>query len=101
MSSVIAVLDVDGTLVDSNYQHALAWYRAFRSLGETFPVWRLHRLIGMGGDQLVPEIGGEELDERMGDEARKPQTEEVDKLIGEISVLPGARELLLAIKERS
>jgi HAD superfamily hydrolase (TIGR01509 family) len=96
----IAVLDVDGTLVDSNYQHALAWYRAFRSLGETFPVWRLHRLIGMGGDQLVSAIGGDELDQRIGDEARKRQTEEVDKLIGEMSPLPGARDLLLAIKER-
>jgi beta-phosphoglucomutase-like phosphatase (HAD superfamily) len=52
------LLDVDGTLVDSNYHHALAWYRAFRSLGETFPVWRIHRLIGMGGDQLVAALGG-------------------------------------------
>ena len=42
----IAVLDVDGTLVDTDHQHALAWYRAFRSLGETYPVWRIHRLIG-------------------------------------------------------
>jgi HAD superfamily hydrolase (TIGR01509 family) len=100
VTSPIAVLDVDGTLVDSNYQHALAWYRAFRSLGETFPVWRLHRLIGMGGDQLVAAIGGEELDRRIGDEARKRQSEEVDKLIGEMAPLPGARDLLLAIKER-
>jgi HAD superfamily hydrolase (TIGR01509 family) len=97
---VIAVLDVDGTLVDSNYQHALAWYRAFRSLGETFPVWRLHRLIGMGGDQLVSAIGGNELEKRIGDEARKRQTEEVDKMIGEVAALPGARDLLVAIKER-
>jgi HAD superfamily hydrolase (TIGR01509 family) len=96
----IAVLDVDGTLVDSNYQHALAWYRAFRSLGETFPVWRLHRLIGMGGDQLVAAIGGEELDERIGDRARERQVEEVDKLIDEMAPLPGARDLLLAIKQR-
>jgi HAD superfamily hydrolase (TIGR01509 family) len=96
----IAVLDVDGTLVDSNYQHALAWYRALRSLGETFPVWRLHRLIGMGGDQLVVAIGGEELEERIGEEARKRQGEEVDQMIGEVAPLPGARELLLAIKER-
>jgi HAD superfamily hydrolase (TIGR01509 family) len=98
--SPIAVLDVDGTLVDSNYQHALAWYRAFRSLGETFPVWRLHRLIGMGGDQLVTAIGGEELERRIGDEARERQVQEVDKLIGEMAPLPGARDLLLAIKER-
>lgn len=57
----VAVLDVDGTLIDSNYQHALAWYRALRSVGETVPVWRLHRLIGMGGDQVVNAVGGEEL----------------------------------------
>ncbi|MFC7658858.1 hypothetical protein ACFQV8_24285 [Pseudonocardia benzenivorans] len=37
------VLDVDGTLVDSNYQHALAWYRAFRRHDLTLPVWRLHQ----------------------------------------------------------
>ena len=47
--STIAVLDIDGTLIDSNYQYALAWYRALRLVGETYPVWRLHRLIGMGG----------------------------------------------------
>jgi HAD superfamily hydrolase (TIGR01509 family) len=96
----IAVLDVDGTLIDSNYQHALAWYRALRSVGETFPVWRLHRLIGMGGDQLVSAIGGDELEERVGDEARSRQKEEVDRLLDEMAPLPGARDLLLAIKER-
>jgi len=96
----IAVLDVDGTLVDSNYQHALAWYRALRELGETVPVWRLHRLIGMGGDQLVQSIGGDELEERIGSEAREKQGRWVDELIGEVSPLPGARDLLLALKER-
>ena len=96
----IAVLDVDGTLVDSNYQHALAWYRALRAMGETFPVWRLHRLIGMGGDNLIQELGGQELEERIGEEARERQGEEVDKLLDEVAPLPGARELLLAIKER-
>ena len=91
--SLIAVLDVDGTLVDSNYQHALTWYRALRSLGETFPVWRLHRLIGMGGDHLVGEIGDEELEQRIGDEARKRQGDLVGELIGEMAPLPGARDL--------
>ncbi|MFI9568148.1 HAD family hydrolase [Streptomyces rishiriensis] len=51
--SAIAVLDIDGTLIDSTYQHALARYRALRSVGETYPVWRQHRLIGMGGDHVV------------------------------------------------
>ena len=100
MTPPAAILDVDGTLVDSNYQHALAWYRALRSMGETFPIWRLHRLIGMGGDQLVLSLGGEELEERIGEEARKRQGEEVDALIDEVAPLPGARDLLLAIKER-
>jgi len=99
-SSRIAVLDVDGTLVDSNYQHALAWYRALRSLGETFPIWRIHRLIGMGGDQLVPTLAGDEVEARIGEEARERQGKEVDALLDEIAPLPGARDLLLAIKER-
>src|SRR4051812_7104682 len=99
-SSAIGVLDVDGTLVDSNYQHALAWYRAFRSVGETFPVWRIHRLIGMGGDQLVAALGGEELEKRIGDEARERWVQEFDAMLPEISVLPGARDLLLAIRDR-
>ncbi|XHM65098.1 HAD family hydrolase [Streptomyces nigra] len=99
-TSRIAVLDVDGTLIDSNYHHALAWYRALRSVGETWPVWRLHRLIGMGGDQLVTALGGEDLERRVGDRVREQQGKEVDGLIEEMAPLPGARDLLLAIKER-
>jgi HAD superfamily hydrolase (TIGR01509 family) len=98
--SVIAVLDIDGTLVDSNYHHALAWYRALRSVGETYPVWRLHRLIGMGGDQVVTALGGEDLERRIGDRVREEQGKEVDALLGEMALLPGARDLMLAIKER-
>jgi HAD superfamily hydrolase (TIGR01509 family) len=93
------LLDVDGTLVDSNYHHALAWYRAFRSLGETFPVWRIHRLIGMGGDQLVAALGGEDLEARIGDEARERWVREADPLMAEVALLPGARELVVALKE--
>ncbi|MCW2704682.1 MAG: HAD-superfamily hydrolase, subfamily [Blastococcus sp.] len=96
----IAVLDVDGTLVDSNYQHALAWYRAFRSLGETFPIWRIHRLIGMGGDQLVAALGGDDVEARIGDEARERWVQEADPLMTEVALLPGARELIVALKDR-
>ncbi|MFC3454778.1 HAD family hydrolase [Amycolatopsis speibonae] len=98
--SPIAVLDIDGTLIDSNYHHALAWSRALRRVGETHPVWRLHRLIGMGGDQLVTALGGENLERRVGDRARELQGEETDKLLEEMATLPGARDLLHAIKER-
>jgi len=96
----IAVVDVDGTLVDSNYQHALAWYRAFRSLGETFPLWRIHRHIGMGGDQLVAALGGDDVEERIGDDARERWVEEADPLMAEIAVLPGARDLLETLRDR-
>ncbi|MCV2490645.1 HAD family hydrolase [Geodermatophilus sp. YIM 151500] len=96
----IAVVDVDGTLVDTNYHHAVAWYRAFRSLGETYPVWRIHRLIGMGGDQLVAALGGDDVERRIGDRVRDRWVEEFDPMLGEISVLPGARELLVALRER-
>src|SRR3954447_20942770 len=96
----IALLDVDGTLVDTNYQHALAWYRAFRSLGEVFPVWRIHRLIGMGGDQLVAALGGEGREKRIGDEVGERWVQEFDPMLPEISVLPGARDLLVAVRER-
>src|SRR4051794_29583336 len=96
----IAVVDVDGTLVDTNYQHALAWYRAFRSLGETYPVWRIHRHIGMGGDQLVAALGGDEAEERIGEQARERWVEEADALMADIAALPGARELLVTLRGR-
>lgn len=96
----IAVLDVDGTLVDTNYQHALAWYRAFRSLGETYPVWRIHRLIGMGGDRLVAALAGDDVEARIGDDVRDRWVEEFDRIIDEVAPLPGAREFLVALGDR-
>ena len=75
-----AILDIDGTLVDTNYQHALAWYRAFRQNGVVLPVWRIHRHIGMGGDQLVAALAGDEVEEEQGDDIRA----------AEKAALPGA-----------
>ena len=51
-----AILDVDGTLVDTNYQHVIAWSRAFARHDIVLPLWRIHRHIGMGGDQLVAAL---------------------------------------------
>ena len=62
MAPPAAILDVDGTLVDTNYQHAIAWYRAFRQHGVVLPMWRIHRHIGMGGDQLVASLVSEAFD---------------------------------------
>jgi HAD superfamily hydrolase (TIGR01549 family) len=95
-----ALLDVDGTLIDANYQHALAWYRAFRRSGIVLPLWRIHRHVGMGGDQLVPALVGEETDERLGDEIRDARDEEYEPLIDEVAPLEGARELIVDLKER-
>jgi len=95
-----ALLDVDGTLVDSNYQHALAWYRAFRRSGIVLPLWRIHRHVGMGGDQLVPALVGERADEERGEEIRDLRGEEFERLVDEIEPLEGARELIADLKER-
>ncbi len=95
-----ALLDVDGTLIDSNYHHALAWYRAFRRSGIVLPLWRIHRHVGMGGDQLLPALLGERLDEERGEEIREARDEEYRRLIGEVSPLEGSRELIAELKER-
>jgi HAD superfamily hydrolase (TIGR01549 family) len=95
-----AIFDVDGTLVDTNYQHALSWYRALRRFDIVRPLWRLHRGIGMGGDHFVTELAGEQAEREHGDELRAAQTEEFDKLIGEIQPFEGAKELLQEVKRR-
>jgi HAD superfamily hydrolase (TIGR01549 family) len=95
------VLDVDGTLVDTNYHHALAWYRAFRRVGAAVDVWRIHRSIGMGGDQLVPAVGGEDLEARHGDDLRAAWQEEYEPFLGEIRPFDGARDLLVSLHDRA
>jgi phosphoglycolate phosphatase-like HAD superfamily hydrolase len=96
----IAILDVDGTLVDSNYQHALAWYRAFRLHGVTIPVWRCHRAIGMGGDQLVTYLAGEGFDSEQGDVVRIEEHALFQQLVHEVQPFAGARGLIEDLKAR-
>ena len=93
-----AILDIDGTLVDSNYHHAIAWYRAFRQHDVVLPVWRIHRHIGMGGDQLVAAVAGEEVERERGDDIRAAETERYAELIEEVRPLEGARELIEDLK---
>ena len=95
-----AILDIDGTLVDTNYQHALAWFRAFREHGELLPVWRIHRHIGMGGDHLVGALCGEDVEQAKGEDIRATEKERYGELIGEVEPFAGARELIEELKER-
>jgi HAD superfamily hydrolase (TIGR01509 family) len=95
----IAILDVDGTLVDTNYHHAIAWFRAFRRQFITVPVWRVHRHIGMGGDQLVAAVAGDEVEARAGDRIREAESELYRELIREVQPMEGSRELIEDLKE--
>jgi HAD superfamily hydrolase (TIGR01509 family) len=96
----IAILDIDGTLVDTNYQHALAWYRAFRQHDIILPVWRIHRHIGMGGDQLVAALTDEQTEEDKGDDIRAAESALYMSLIEEVEPFDGARDLILALRDR-
>jgi HAD superfamily hydrolase (TIGR01549 family) len=95
-----AILDVDGTLVDTNFHHAIAWFRAFRQHDVVLPIWRIHRHIGMGGDQLVKSLCDERMEEEKGDDIRAAEKVLYSELIGEVQPLRGARELIEDLKER-
>ena len=95
-----ALLDVDGTLVDTNYHHALAWYRAFREHDIVLPLWRLHRHVGMGGDKYVTALAGGEVEQRLGEGLRERWTELFNEVMHEIAPLAGARDLVVRLKER-
>jgi HAD superfamily hydrolase (TIGR01549 family) len=93
-----AILDVDGTLVDTNYHHAIAWYRAFRQNGVMLPIWRIHRHIGMGGDQLVEALGGKQIENEKGDDIRDAEGVIYRELMSEVEPLADARELIEELK---
>jgi HAD superfamily hydrolase (TIGR01549 family) len=100
MADAAAILDIDGTLVDSNYQHTLAWYGALREHGHTVSMFRVHRLIGMGGDQLVAALLGDEVEEREGDAIRATEKERyMERYIDTVQPLEGARDLIVRLKD--
>jgi HAD superfamily hydrolase (TIGR01549 family) len=88
------LFDVDGTLVDTNYLHTLAWARAFRDAGEWVPMNAVHRLVGMGGDQLVPKLLGHDSPDAVAARPRRYQ-----ELAGDIRPFPGAAELLRRVHD--
>jgi HAD superfamily hydrolase (TIGR01509 family) len=96
----VAILDIDGTLVDTNYQHALAWWRAFHDNDIVLPIWRIHRHIGMGGDQLVESLTDADVEARLGDRLREREGERYREMIDEVEPMQEARELLADLHDR-
>jgi len=94
-----AILDVDGTLVDTNYHHALAWHRALHAHGHPVQMWKVHRHIGMGGDQILDALIGEEAAAEQGDAIREAEAEAYGELIGEVEPMEGARELIERLRD--
>jgi HAD superfamily hydrolase (TIGR01509 family) len=86
------LFDVDGTLVDSNYLHALSWARALRDAGEWAPMNAIHRLVGMGGDQLVNELLGHGCPD-----AQAARPKHYEELKGDIVPFPDAAKLVRRI----
>jgi HAD superfamily hydrolase (TIGR01509 family) len=93
------VLDIDGTLVDTNYQHAIAWHRALHAHDYAVQLWQIHRHIGMGGDQIVTALAGEEAERSDGAAIREEEGEAYGELIGEVQAMKGATELLRELRE--
>jgi HAD superfamily hydrolase (TIGR01509 family) len=92
------LFDLDGTLVDSVYQHVLAWREALERSGIALAVWRIHRRIGMSGglfvNALLRETGQASVPREQADRARQYHAEAYARLVSQVRPLPGARELL-------
>ena len=91
------LFDLDGTLLDSVYQHVLAWKEALESAGIPLSIWRIHRRIGMSGGLFVRALvreTGRELTAGEADRLRKLHEEAYSGRVREVKPLPGAQQLL-------
>jgi HAD superfamily hydrolase (TIGR01509 family) len=96
------LFDLDGTLVDSVYQHVLAWHEALEQEGIPLSIWRIHRRIGMSGGLLVNMLlreTGLVLDPERVERVGRHHAAAYLRRAGDIRALPGARELLRALRE--
>src|SRR5262249_1758972 len=96
------LFDLDGTLVDSVYQHVLAWRDALQTAGIDLSIWRIHRRIGMSGGLFLRALArgtGRELSPAEADRLRILHDEGYERRIGEVRPLPGAQTLLDTLTE--
>jgi HAD superfamily hydrolase (TIGR01549 family) len=97
------LFDLDGTLVDSVYQHVMAWTEALVAEGIELSIWRVHRKIGMSGglltNMLLRETAGMNLDPARIERVQRLHAKAYVKHAKDIKPLPGARELLAALTE--
>jgi HAD superfamily hydrolase (TIGR01549 family) len=96
------LFDLDGTLVDSVYQHVLAWREALEAAGIELAVWRIHRRIGMSGGLLVNALlreTGRQVTSKEIANIQQLHTHAYGRLSSQVRVLPGARELLSYLTE--
>lgn len=100
------IFDLDGTLVDSVYEHVLAWNEALQQEGIEYPSWSIHRRVGMSGSLFLHEVLGE-ISSRLDKRGRKLNVERIEKLkkknfaarVPQVQLLPGARELLQRLSQ--
>jgi HAD superfamily hydrolase (TIGR01509 family) len=96
------LFDLDGTLVDSVYQHVLAWHEALEEMGLSLAVWRIHRRIGMSGGLLIQALGreiGHRLTREQAQMLQEKHSAAFERYKGAIQPLPGARELLRQLSD--
>lgn len=96
------IFDLDGTLVDTVYQHVVAWHTALRSNGMDLPMWRIHRKIGMSGQLLMSALElelGRRIDEQTAKRLEAAHTEEMKKMRETVQVFAGAADLLEALRQ--
>jgi len=104
MASPAFLFDLDGTLVDSVYQHVLAWREALEAAGIELAVWRIHRRIGMSGGLLVNALlreTGRPVASQDIEKIQRLHTEAYERLAKQVRPLPGSRELLSSLTERA
>ncbi|MDQ1628501.1 MAG: hypothetical protein QOI54_2245 [Actinomycetota bacterium] len=97
------LFDLDGTLIDSVYQHVTAWRAALSEAGIDLPVWRIHRRIGMSGGLFVAALvreTGARLEPERAEWLQQRHAAHYGSAMSSVQPLPGARELLAALDER-